>query len=779
MGLQTLHVDHVVHHERSHKVRPGSLSRLCVWMRKRTTILLLSFVLSCSSEKDGLLRPPPLVEFGDSGLSVDDSGLTDPDDTGLPAIPCEETGGDVIPADVEWMVFDGLSSDLFSLADGVLQSEWVGQEGTYNLNDAPVQGANGFKLERPGTVVGVAARWAQLPAEAAAVPVLLWPDFGSDGYMWDAENPSRSPTRCLSTDDEGEWVEYALSEPITVDQPLHVFAGYATESSAVGPALLQEDTWFEGDPPFAGIRFLGVDDGIYHLGMASPWYTWQVRLAVVYDEALSPAEKPFQIDDALAGAGRMAWGDYDNDGDDDVMISGPSLFRNEGDGSFTDVSATAIIGAGASGGGVWGDYDNDGCLDYFGQGGSYSAGEVLLHNNCDGTLVDVIAASGIDDTQTQRDCNGDGEAEFSPTEGVAWADVDGDGLLDLVQANYECGSDFDFFKNYDDFLWRNNGDGTFSDWTAISGLDQTNQAGRGVTTGDPDLDGDTDIFVSNYRLDRNFFYENNGDGTFAEISGSNGTRGHVSMGAYGHTIGAQFGDIDNDGDLDMVHANLAHPFYAHFSDKTMVLINDGDGFFSDEAEERGIYYRETHSNPVLFDADNDGDLDLFITSVYGGRDSDFYRNDGEGYFQLDNYASGLLVHNGWGAAVADYDNDGDVDVFSRALHRNDSDNSNQWLQIKLVGGAGEGGLANRSAIGSTVEISTTGGTQMRQVSGGSGTSVQDSMVSHFGLGVDATADLYITFTGGNTVTLSAVTAGQRLWVHEDGRTSSGVIPPSW
>ena len=120
----------------------------------------------------------------------------------------------------------------------------------------------------------------------------------------------------------------------------------------------------------------------------------------------------------------------------------------------------------------------------------------------------------------------------------------------------------------------------------------------------------------------------------------------------------------------MVHANLAHPFFYWFSDMSMVLINDGAGKFRNEGVERGLYYRETHSNPTLFDADNDGDLDLFITAVYSSRDSDFYLNDGNGNFTLANYESGLVKRNGWGSSVSDFDRDGDVDLIAYDLFEN-------------------------------------------------------------------------------------------------------------
>ncbi len=478
-----------------------------------------------------------------------------------------------------------------------------------------------------------------------------------------------------------------------------------------------------------------------------------------------------------SASSRVAWGDYDNDGYDDLMTNGPTLYRNQGDGSFIDVTSTAIPKGtiNASGGGVWGDYDNDGCLDYFGQGNSYTAGETLLHNNCDGTFTDVIEFSGIDDTQDERDCDGDGLPEYSPTEGSGWFDYDGDGLLDLYLANYECTSDYDYYKNYDDRLFRNNGDGTFSDVGSLVGIETSNQAGRGVTPGDFDLDFDVDLFVSNYRLDKNFFYENLGDRTLDDIAGSNGTQGVAVWGSYGHTIGAVFGDIDNDGDFDMVHANLAHPFYYDFSDKTMLLINDGNGYFTDEAQERGIYYRETHSNPTLFDADNDGDLDLFITCVYSYRDSDFYENDGTGHFTLRNYESGLLEQNGWGSAASDYDNDGDVDIMTYDLFRNDLDSGNHWLQVRPVGLEG-----NTSAIGAVVKLETNGTSQLRMISGGSGTTSQDSLISHFGLGKNSMADhvtVYFPYPYGYTVTIDDVPADQRIWIMSDGSWTSGTAPP--
>ena len=700
-----------------------------------------------------------------------------PEDT---ADLCQEDAVGEIPAEAVWLEVD-TSGALHSLDDGALAPY-----GDINLNAEEFYGANAFKLAAPGQVVGAKVTWRNILAPDTPAVLWAWPDFSSDGYVFDIWNPYGAYTRCLGPQDENTEITYVFPEPISVAQPLHVFVGYHQDEVTEGedgalfwpnPGLVYEAPVMGGmpDPPVAGARWPNVETSTYYGGMVNYFYGFQVSVAVVYDDDLQPGDKPFQVDPALSASSRVAWGDYDGDGDDDLMTNGPTLYRNEGDGTFTNVTTSAIPDGttNGSGGGVWGDYDGDGCLDYFGQGGGYTQGEVLLHNNCDGTFTDTWATSGIDDTQDARDCNGDDLPEYSPTEGAGWFDYDGDGLLDLYLAEYECSSEYDYYKNYDDFLFRNRGDGTFEDVTLTVGLDQTNQAGRGVTPGDYDIDGDVDVFVSNYRLDRNFFYENLGNGALDQIAGDNGTEGVNVSGAYGHTIGAVFGDIDNDGDFDMVHANLAHPFYYHFSNKTMVLINDGSGQFTDEAAARGIYYRETHSNPVLFDADNDGDLDLFITNVYDGRDSDFYENDGDGFFTLRNWESGLVVQNGWGAAAADYDNDGDVDLVAYNLFRNDLDSSNHWLQVRAVGTD-----ANTAALGAVIQVEAGGLSQLRMVSGGSGTSSQDSATQHFGLGAaDAVDSVTVWFPyQDDPVTVSDVEPDQRLWITADGQVTAGWSP---
>lgn len=758
-------------------------------MRAIPILLASTLLAACSGDTD----PASTDEGGGTdgladgadGADGTDGGLDSADTGGTGPAPCVDTSAEALPdgaawEDVTWIELDGASDALIDFAGDALSATWTGQYGTYNLNTVPMGSANGFRLERPGRVVAARAQWTHLLDDENTATLYVWNDFGSNGYMWDMTAPAATVTRCLAPEDDGAWVDHVLPEAVAVPQALHVFAGWLRPEGGGGPAIYAEDTYVDTEPYTVGAWFFGVDDALYHRGLATPWYVQRVRLGVIYDEPLDAASKPFQVD-ALSVSRRAAWGDYDNDGDDDVMTNGPALWRNDGDGTFTNVTTEAVFALASTSGGVWGDYDNDGCLDFFGQSSSRDAGEVLLRNNCDGTLSDATALAGIDDTQTERDCNEDGAPEHAPTEGVAWVDVDNDGWLDLYQANYECSSGAEAYQNYDDRLWRNNGDGSFSDWTEAAGVPVTNQAGRGVTTGDPDRDGDIDVFVSNYRLDRNFYLENIGDGTLVDRAGTNGTIGDLVSGAYGHTIGSAFGDLDGDGDFDLVAANLAHPFYYDFSDRTNLLMNDGDGSFTNEADDRGIYYRETHSNPTLFDADNDGDLDLYISAVYAGRDSDFYRNDGAGSFTLDNHESGLVRQNGWGSAAADFDQDGDVDLLSDVLYRNDAEGLGASLQVTVVGDAGRGGAANRAGIGAVLEATVGDRTLLRHVSGGSGTGVQDSLTQHFGLGSATAVDqLVVYFPGGATVSLDNIDASvERLWVKEDGTTATGWAPPAW
>ncbi|MBI4712403.1 MAG: VCBS repeat-containing protein [Planctomycetes bacterium] len=465
---------------------------------------------------------------------------------------------------------------------------------------------------------------------------------------------------------------------------------------------------------------------------------------------------------------RIAWGDYDNDGYQDILLSGSRLWRNRGDGTFEDVTVKAGISglpaedsaqAGGYSGGVWADYNNDGHLDFFSSGEA----DALWRNNGDSTFSNVTAEINPK------------LSDGYPTEGAGWGDYDRDGFVDLYVANYER----PFAVGNPDFLYHNIRGAKFEDVTESAGVKPPkDMCGRGVSWADYNDDGWPDIFVSNYRLNPDFLWRNNGNGTFTNAAKAAGVEGKPVKGAYGHTIGSDWADYDNDGDLDLFQGNLAHPRYIEFSNMSYLLTNSGapDYRFTECRKQSGIRFEETHSDPGWADYDNDGLLDLYITSVYDGPPAFLYRQSPKGSFTDVTWLSGVRVTDGWGCAWADYDNDGDLDLFvctsqkargkdkgNVYLFRNETisldvprslfakSGAHNYLEVKLIGKdcpdapvgtprlrQGFGGqalrLCNRAAIGARVMVKAGESQYMREVQGGKGTTTQSSMVQHFGLG---------------------------------------------
>jgi len=465
---------------------------------------------------------------------------------------------------------------------------------------------------------------------------------------------------------------------------------------------------------------------------------------------------------------RVAWGDYDGDGWDDLLLNGRVLFENLGNGTFLDVTSTAGIGETGTNGGVWADIDNDGNLDLYATSGATGGERTdrLWINRGNGTFEDGTEAAG-------------GMTDLYTTEGAAWGDYDGDGLVDLYLASYERPRTETFTEygvGFPDILYHNEGGGVFTDVTADCGMAPPfgeHLSGRGVNWGDFDNDGDLDIFVSNYRLQENFLWRNEGDGSFVNVAPELGVSGRETDGWWGHTIGSEWGDYDNDGDLDLMCANLAHPRYIEVSDMSTLLRNDGppNWSFADRRAGVGVKYAETHSDPSWFDADADGDLDLFITAIYPNCGSFLYRNMGRGRFEDITWLAGVRSFNGWGCAVSDYDVDGDLDLVVGSgsglrLFRNDgaarAAGTSHYLSVVTVGTN-----SNRSGIGARVTVTGDRGTQIREVEGGKGTTSQHSLAAFFGLGLDdGPVDVEVRFVGGGTVVLNDVMVDQRIVVRE-------------
>ncbi len=452
---------------------------------------------------------------------------------------------------------------------------------------------------------------------------------------------------------------------------------------------------------------------------------------------------------------RIALGDYDNDSYCDILLSGRRLYRNNGNLTFAELTDTLGLSNLNATGGLFADFNLDGDLDFVTVSHSENGdGEKLMKNNSNRFVQVNERAGDIDDAY--------------PTEGAAWVDCFHDGYPDLYCANYEK---WNVRSGYEDRFWSNE-KGYFIDKSSKTGFlspyytQNPGQAGRGVAPADFDNDGDQEIYVTNYRLNRNFLWDRQ-DSVFTDVAALYGLQGVLKNGYYGHSIGADWGDFDNDGDLDLFVANLAHPRYIEISDISMLLRNDGENIrvvegdtivfwqFSDITKQAGITYDELHSDPLWLDADNDGYLDLFITSVYENDRSYLYHNNGDGTFSDVTWLAGLRVYNGWGNAYADFNHDNKLDLVvgsgnGTKIFLNTTRTKNNAVILKPVL---ENGLTEFYAYEETPHHPNTPsygarlkwiepGKQIgpvRELCSAKGTTSQNEQILHFGLGTKKSA----------------------------------------
>ena len=430
--------------------------------------------------------------------------------------------------------------------------------------------------------------------------------------------------------------------------------------------------------------------------------------------------EPFADVTAVVGideptGGEVAWGDFDNDGWVDFYDGG--LWRNQEGKKFSKVDGPFL------GPGVWGDYNNDGFLDLY----LYES-HLLLRNN-GGTGVFVAIKKGMP------------ARPIDVSRGAVWGDLDGDGYLDLYIGGYEIWPD----QEWPDVIFRNNMGESFAELWRSEKIERA----RGITAADFDEDGDLDIYVSNYRLQPNRLLLNNGAGKVSEMGAHYGVDGDGDLGAWGHTIGSAFGDFDNDGHLDLLVGNFSHP--PAYQDRVKFLRNLGPSGafkFQDRSSEAGLEWQESFATPALGDFDNDGFLDLCLTTVYPGDHNILIRNTSAAFsdtpqtdeagknspvgawrFQDVTAAVGLPAKRTYQAAWADYDNDGHLDLAIAGRLLRNPGNSNHWLKVRLDGGAG----TNSHAIGASVRVHAGGWIMTRQIAGGMGEGNQNELTLHFGL----------------------------------------------
>lgn len=504
----------------------------------------------------------------------------------------------------------------------------------------------------------------------------------------------------------------------------------------------------------------------------------------------------YQIEPMVAG---VAVFDYNNDGWQDIYFvngakipelakTGPDhynrLYRNNGDGTFSDVTDQAgVKGEGYSMGVAVGDFDNDGWEDLFVAGVNRN---LLFHNNRDGTFTDVTDRAGLAGLDTKRG------KMWSIC--AAWLDYDNDGLLDLFVVNYcdwgldkdpFCGSESRNHRVYchpskfgplPNMLFRNNGDGTFTNVSEPSGIGRHLGKGMGVAVADYDDDGYVDVFVANDTT-RNFLFHNNHDGTFSEVGLQSGVAYNGDGSALSY-MGADFRDVDNDARPDIVVTAISNEMFSYFH-------NEGGGIFEDFTHSsllgRLSIFLSGWSNG-LFDFNNDGWKDLFAANSHVNDEIEMemnvpfrqrnavFLNDGGKFVDVSTQAGkdfqATAAHRG--CAFGDLDNDGKVDVVvSRfdapaEVFRNVSPGAGHWLILKT-----EGSRSNRDGIGAKIRLESASGVQYNHVTTSVGYASSSDRRVHFGLGKDAKVEnLEIRWPSGARQELEDIPADQILTVTE-------------
>ena len=512
------------------------------------------------------------------------------------------------------------------------------------------------------------------------------------------------------------------------------------------------------------------------------------------------------ISEVIGSGACMA--DYDNDGFVDIYaVNGVgythyygkkwwwsknpynTLYHNNGDGTFTDVTEKASVGDRGWGMGcAFGDYDNDGNPDLYVT--NYGA-NVLYHNNGDGTFTNITEKTGVGD-------EGWGTS-------IAWGDYDNDGNLDIYVANYLVFDktmnpgepnaafkldmpllmDSKLYEGQRNVLYRNNGDGTFTDVTDQAGVGNSPGKSMGVVFSDFNDDGYQDIYIVNDKS-RNVLYLNSGTGTFTDMGGAMGADSPLSG------MGVAVGDYDNDGDIDIFSTytqkdtNILYKNVIFNSSDSLKFLNFTMSAGLGEDVSVGYFGWGTE----FFDYDNDGYQDLFVANGHGmpdfdnprltiGQRNQLFKNNGEGVFLdvSDTAGYGLRLKNSSrGVSIGDYDNDGDIDIFIlnnntyASLLKNAGGNTNNWLNIKLTGTR-----SNRDAIGAKVKVTAGTLCQTKEVRSGSGFLSQSDIRLNFGLGNITRIDkVEIRWPSGIIETLRDVKSNQFIAIVEGEKKFSVV-----
>ncbi|MFK7746918.1 MAG: FG-GAP-like repeat-containing protein [Kordia sp.] len=454
------------------------------------------------------------------------------------------------------------------------------------------------------------------------------------------------------------------------------------------------------------------------------------------------------VDDASGTiylGGGISFCDFNNDGWDDITIATQSgdplkIYKNNGDGTYSPETTLVPNNNAQQKQVIWVDFDNDGDKDLF------IAGDVdgsRLYRNDTTALTDVTITAGLP-TAAQDNF------------GASWGDYNNDGYLDIFLCNRRLSAP------QPNYLYKNNGDGTFTNVSASAGIDNGSHLSFCSAFFDFNNDGWQDIYMANDKVNTtNILYKNNGDGTFSDVSDESGT--NMAIDAMSVTIA----DFDRDGWFDIYVTNGIPGNY--------LLRNNGDETFTNIASDTGTLFESFAWGSVFLDAENDGDLDLYVSgSLDGGVPSlpsaAFYSNNGNGTFTIQT-TTGFEndTSESYSNAIGDTDNDGFPEIIVSNsggddifLWKNQTTSTNNWLKVNL-----EGVTSNKQGVGATIELRSEGVSQYRYTVCGEGYISQNSETEFFGIGTNTIIDyVKVTWLGGAQDILFNVTPNQAINIIE-------------
>ena len=459
--------------------------------------------------------------------------------------------------------------------------------------------------------------------------------------------------------------------------------------------------------------------------------------------------------------GSSTWGggvsfcDFDNDGWDDITYSTSNgqevlFYKNNGDDTFSiiDLGINDTYRVKQV---IWVDYDNDGDKDFLAT--SISSINKFYRNDGNMTFTDITSTCGLFTNNFY-------------SYGASFGDIDNDGDLDVFIANRD-----DITENQRSYLYRND-NGVFIDVTQSAGLSLSNELAFCAVFFDYDNDGDQDIYVANDKISNiNRLYQNNNDGTFADVSLSSGSGILNGLGNSINAMTTTVGDYNNDGWIDIYVTNTPGG--------NQHLRNNGDGTFTNVASDIGTFFDSFSWGAVFLDADNDADLDLYVSGWYDGTTSflpsAFYENQGDDTYLIpSNIGFANDTRASFSNAIGDFNNDGYPDIIvmndtdNNFLWENTTSNSNNWLKIKL-----QGVTSNRDGIGSKIEVFANGKLQYRYTLSGEGYLGQNSNTEIIGVGSATNIDyVKVIWLSGTVDVLNNVSPNQTLNIVENSTLSS-------